>query len=185
METPPIPDHRHILDDPAESPTQTRSALLPMPRLTLVLLGTWLLLVNSLHPRMILLGVVFSMAISWISSRFLPLTPVIHSWAAGLRFMPIFLWDLIVANLQVAFLILRVGRPLRSTWLEIPLHVSDPFAMSALASVISLTPGTVSARFDTERRVLFVHILDTADPVAEVARIKERYERPLMKVFEP
>lgn len=182
MEHPPILEGRHVLDDPP--PGVRRSALLPMPLFTLVLVVTWLLLVNSLHPRLILLGVIFAMVIAWVSSRFLPAAPKIHSWSTGLRFLPVFLWDIVVANVQVAIIILRVNKPLRSAWLEIPLDMRDPFAMSALASVISLTPGTVSARFDTERRVLLVHALDTADPVAEVARMKERYEKPLQKVFE-
>lgn len=182
MSAPTLPSHRHVLNDPPAG--ERRSRLLPLPLFTAALLVTWLLLVNSVHPRLILLGVVFSVAISWLSSRFLPLTPAIHSWSAGFRFIPVFLWDIVVANIQVALIILRVNRPPRATWMEMPLDMQDPFAMSTLASVISLTPGTVSARFDADRRVLLIHTLDTADPAAEVARMKERYEKPLQKVFE-
>lgn len=179
-----IPHHNgnDVLDDPQDG--SKRHALVPMPLFTLVLIAAWLLLVNSVHPRLVLLGVVFSLAVAAVSSRFLPRAPAVHSWIVGLRFMPVFLWDIVVANVQVAWLILRFWRPLRPAWLEIPLDMKDPFAMSTLASVISLTPGTVSASFDAERRVLLVHTLDTGDPAAEIALIKERYERPLRKVFE-
>ncbi len=176
-------ERNHVLDDPP--PTERRHPLLPLPLFTLVLIVAWLLLVNSVHPRLILLGVAFSLAIALASHRFLPRAPAIYSWSTGFRFLPVFAWDIVVANVHVAWLIVRVWRPLRPTWLEIPLDMKDPFAMSALASVISLTPGTVSASFDSQRRVLSVHTLDTDDAAAEIARIKERYEAPLRRVFEP
>ena len=150
-----------------------------------MLIVSWLLLVNKLDARMLLLGVVFSLVIAKLTHRFLPRAPAIHRWSVGLRFMPLFFWDIAVANVQVAFRILRVWRPLQPAWLEIPLDMEDPFAMSTLASVISLTPGTVSARFDAQRRGLLVHTLHTGDPAAEIASIKERYEKPLRMVFEP
>ena len=52
-----------------------------------------------------------------------------------------------------------------------------------LAGTISLTPGTVSSDISSDGRALLVHALDVADPAAEVARIKQRYETRLMKVF--
>lgn len=172
---------RGALDAAGEPP---RWRLLPQPLFTLVLFGTWLLIVGSVHPRMLLLGAIFSVAITWFSHRFLPVAPEVHSWRAGLRFIPVFLWDIVVANMFVALLILRVDKTPRSRWLVIPLEMRDPFAMSTLASVISLTPGTVSARFDADRRVLYVHALDVEDPAAEIALIKTRYEAPLREVFE-
>ena len=89
-----------------------------------------------------------------------------------------------MANFQVAWIILfRRNRDLRSRWLVIPTELRSPEAITTLAATISLTPGTVSADISADGHALLVHILDVDDPEAEVARIKHRYERRLMRIF--
>lgn len=158
---------------------------LPNPLFSVVLVIVWLLMVNSIHPRLILLGVVFGIMIPWFSHAFLPVAPKIHRWGVALRFLPLFLYDLIVSNFAVAMTILRFWHTPQSVWLVVPLDISDPFGMTTLANVISLTPGTVSARLNADRTALLVHALDVTDPEKEIAGIKQRYEKPLMEVFEP
>jgi multicomponent K+:H+ antiporter subunit E len=166
-------------------PTARTFRFFPKPIYSVVLLAVWLLLVNSLHPRMILLGVVFGIMIPWYSHAFLPLAPRIHSWGAGFRFLPVFLYDIVIANFSVAATILRFWKQPNSVWLHVPLDIRDPFGVVTLANVISLTPGTVSSRLNGDRTALLVHALHVDDPAAEVANIKARYEKPLMEVFEP
>lgn len=157
---------------------------LPQPLVSLALMLLWLLLVDSLHPRMLLLGAAFGIVIPWLSVSLTPVTPHIYSWGALLRFLPVFFYDLVVANLNVAWLIIRPSGDLRSHWLVMPLDAKDPYTITTLASVISLTPGTVSARLNAEGTCLLIHALDVADPAAEVAQMKSRYEAPLREIFE-
>ena len=53
-----------------------------------------------------------------------------------------------------------------------------------LACIITATPGTVWARYDSARSMLTLHVLDVVDENAQVNVIKHRYERPLMEIFE-
>ena len=93
------------------------------------------------------------------------------------------LGDIVVANLQVAKLILGpVGR-LRPAFVEIPLQLNDELALTMLASIISLTPGTVSADLSDDKRMLLVHSLDVDDEEELVRSIQTRYEAPLLEVF--
>ncbi len=46
-----------------------------------------------------------------------------------------------------------------------------------------MTPGTVSADLDRERRHLLVHSLDVDDPDEAIRTIKQRYEAPLKQIF--
>jgi multicomponent K+:H+ antiporter subunit E len=57
-------------------------------------------------------------------------------------------------------------------------------AISLLANIICLTPGTVSARLSEDQRFLLVHALDCEDPQALIATIKTRFEAPLKEMFE-
>jgi len=160
-----------------------RKGLLPHPALSVVLLVSWLFLANSIHPRLVLLGAVWAVVIPLVTRGFMPASPKVR-WGALLRFLPVFLWDVMVANIAVAGLILSFGRATRPSWIVVPLDVTNPYAITTLANVISLTPGTVSAALGPDRRSLLVHVLDTADPVAEVAKIKSRYEAPMKEIFE-
>jgi multicomponent K+:H+ antiporter subunit E len=75
-----------------------------------------------------------------------------------------------------------VGR-LEPAFVEVPLDLRDPFVATILASIVSLTPGTVSIDVDQQRWVLYLHALDAPDPAALIREIKQRYEAPLKEVF--
>ena len=65
----------------------------------------------------------------------------------------------------------------------VPLDIANIHGIAALTSMITLTPGTVSAALSDDRRFLLVHVLHLDDPDALIAEIKARYEKPLMEIF--
>ncbi|MDO9474289.1 MAG: Na+/H+ antiporter subunit E [Caulobacter sp.] len=158
--------------------------LFPHPVLSATLGVVWMLLVNQFTFGALFLAVVFGLLVPLVTSRFWPDRPTLRFGPAMLGYLAIVLFDIIVANFQVAWLIVtRRNRDLRSQWLVIPLDLRSPEAITALAGTISLTPGTVSSDISSCGRALLVHAIDVADPEAEIARIKQRYEARLMKVF--
>ena len=159
--------------------------LLPHPFLTPALAGIWLLVVNSATPGQIGLGLALGWAIPLFTLRFWPETVRVYRPLTLLRFVATVLYDILVANLMVARLIL--GRPerLRPVFVVVPLALKSDLAISLLANAICLTPGTVSARLTPDRRHLLVHALDAADADQLAATLKSRYEAPLQEVFEP
>lgn len=161
-----------------------RQRLLPRPLFSLVLWATWLLASGSLSLGAVLLGGVLAVAIPWIFRDFWPEAPALGSVVALFRYLWIVAFDILIANLVVARLILGRSRSLEPAWLEIPLEVEHPYAITILASVISLTPGTVSSNVSGDDRTLLVHSLDCRNPDKEIERIKKRYESPLKEMFE-
>jgi multicomponent K+:H+ antiporter subunit E len=157
---------------------------LPHPLLTPALTVVWLLLNNSLAPGQVLLGLLLGWAIPRFTLAFWPERVRIHSPARLLRFAGVFLYDVLVANLAVARLILAGPRALRPAFVVVPLDLSNDLALSLLANTICLTPGTVSARLSADRRQLLVHALDCGDPAELVATVKTRFEAPLKAIFE-
>lgn len=156
---------------------------LPHPLLSLCLLLVWLLLVNDFGVGHWLLGAVLGWLIPLVSQLFWINPPRIHRPVKLCLFFLRVLVDIIVANLQVAKLILGPTSKLRPAFVEIPLLLEDELALTMLASVISLTPGTVSADLSDDRRTLLVHSLDVGDEAVLVHEIKTRYEAPLLEVF--
>lgn len=157
--------------------------LVPRPVLSLVIVAVWVLAFNRVTPLVLLGGIAVGVAIPLATARFWPEYPARFRYGAALRFGGVFLWDVLVANVRVAALVLGPRARLRPAFFVVPLDVKDPYVTAVLAAVISLTPGTVSADYAPERHVLLVHGLDVGDPAAEAARIKARYERALREVF--
>nr|WP_222623043.1 Na+/H+ antiporter subunit E [Ramlibacter cellulosilyticus] len=154
------------------------------PWLSAVVFASWLLLQGSLAPVHWIWAAVLALVLPWIAHDFIdtPVVPV-RAGAAMLRLAACVLWDIVRANLTVARLALDPTREPRPAWLRVDSSLQDPRALGLLATIITMTPGTVSCVIDEERRRIHVHALDAGDPAAVVAEILERYERPLQEIF--
>lgn len=159
------------------------SRWLPHPLLSLLLAGLWLLLNNTLSAGHLLLGLFLGWGIPLLCRPLLIEVPRIRRPAVLLRFILRVLSDILIANLNVARLVIGPRAQLRPAFVEVPMAIGDEFVLAVLTSVISLTPGTVSAALSADRRTLLVHALDVEDTAALVAEIKQRYEAPLMEIF--
>jgi multicomponent K+:H+ antiporter subunit E len=158
--------------------------LLPHPGLSGLLLVVWVLMANTVTAGGVLLGAALALALPKFTQPFWPDRPRVRFGRALASYVVIVLFDILVANFQVARLILfRRNRDLRARWLVVPIDLTTPEAVTVLAGTISLTPGTVSSDVSSDGRHLLVHALDVADEAAEVARIKTRYEARLLRIF--
>lgn len=159
------------------------SRLLPQPAVTVALVIVWLLAHNRISPGLVTLGVALGIAIPLTTQRFWPEYPRHVRYARVLPFLAVVLRDIAIANVRVARLILGRRSRLRPTFFELPLDIQGQLPTLLLASIISLTPGTVSSDLTEDGRTLLIHGLDVEDVDATVSAIKTRYERPLMEIF--
>lgn len=157
---------------------------LPQPLFSLCLWLIWLLLGNTLAPGQVLLGALLALILPLFTVRFWPDRPRLRHPLKLVRYIAVLLWDIVVANLVVARLILGPTRKLRPAFIRLPLDLCSEFAIVVLANTISLTPGTVSADLSLDRRSLLIHALDVEDEAQTIAHLKRRYERPLQEIFE-
>jgi len=170
--------------------TSTREELknarrwLPHPLLSLFMWAQWLLLANEISGGHLVLGALLAWLIPYATQSFWPQAMTLHKPWVAIKFTVRVLGDIILANLVVAKLILGSPKKLKPAFITLPLELEQDFAITLLASTISLTPGTVSADLTPDGRYLIVHTLHTDDPAATLATIKERYEAPLKEIFE-
>ena len=159
-------------------------SLIPHPLLTLLIVVVWVLL-NGLSWGAVVLGLILGIVVPRLTSAFWPDRPIVKSPLTIVEYVVIVLTDIVVANFQVAYLILfRRGEDLHSQFVTVPLDIRTPEAISALAGTITMTPGTVSASLSADGRALLVHCLETDDPEKTVSDIKARYESRLKRIFE-
>ncbi len=158
--------------------------LMPHPLLTALLAVVWILLQNEVSAGMVVFGIILGILIPWGTSIWWPDTP--RGFRPGKMILYIFIviWDIIVANIQVAWIVVSVpNAKLKPAWVVIPLELRLPEAITLLAGTITLTPGTVSADLSDDGHELLVHVLHTDDPDAVRDDIKSRYERRLKEIF--
>lgn len=155
----------------------------PLPLVSLAILGMWMVLATSPSRGNLLLGTALAVAIPLVTKAFWPDNPSIHRPLIGVAFFVRVVGDILIANWQVARLVVGPVERLRPQFIAVPLDISHPFVATLLGSVVSLTPGTVSVEIDMHARRLLVHCLDVEDSEQLIATIKSRYEAPLKEIF--
>ena len=158
--------------------------LLPAPLLSALLFVAWLMLSESASSGHCLLGLVLALTVPWFTERLRPDKPRLKAWAAVLRLGAVVLKDIVLSNIEVARRVLGPQSALTPGFVWLPLTIRDPHGIVALAGIITMTPGTLSAELSADRRHLLVHAFNLTDADALVADIKARYEAPLLEIFE-
>lgn len=156
---------------------------LPSLPLSLAVLVLWLLLVAQLSVGQFLLGLVFAIALPAAAGLLQPERARFGRGRAVFVLVRRVLWDIVLSNVEVARRILGPERALTPTFVWVPLELTSIHGITALASIITLTPGTVSAELSEDRRHLLIHCFNLADAEQLLATIKARYEAPLKEIF--
>jgi multicomponent Na+:H+ antiporter subunit E len=154
------------------SPTSrgTLAARLPV---VVVLTIVWTLLWGSVQPLTVLGGIVVAVVvmtafpfprIPW-TGRFRPLPAV--------RLVGTFLYELVVASLQVAWIAIRPAAPPASAVIRVDLVTRSELLLTITAELISLVPGSLLIELDSERGRIWLHLLDGSTP-ERVERAREK-----------
>jgi multicomponent Na+:H+ antiporter subunit E len=96
-----------------------------------------------------------------------------------LRFAGFYLWELVLANLRVARAVLAVRPKLVPAVIAIPLEARSDLAITLLANLITLTPGSLALDISTDRAVMYVHTMQAEDIDQVRLDIKELEARVL------
>ncbi len=94
-----------------------------------------------------------------------------------------FLWELVLANLRVAYDVVTPTHHMRPGVIAIPLDAQTDAEITALANFITLTPGTLSLDVSEDRKVLYIHAMYIHDREALRREIKSGLERRVLEVM--
>ncbi|WP_372980940.1 Na+/H+ antiporter subunit E [Marinobacter sediminum] len=154
----------------------------PQPWLSLILFVIWQFLSDGVSGASVVLGLILAWGIPQMTQAFWPERPIFTKpWRLPAYLMRV-LWDIVIASVQVARLILSPRKP-RPIFVCYPLELEQPLAISLLASTISLTPGTVSVDVSDDNKILLIHALDAESSEEVINAVRTRYEQPLQEMF--
>lgn len=157
----------------------------PSPPLSLALLVVWLLLNQSLHPATIVMGTLLALVVPLVTRSLRPASVRMRHPLTALKLVGVVVHDLTVSAWAVARAILtRRIRDIDSHFVSVPLEMRDANGLAVLSMIVCLTPGTAWHELSGDGSALLLHVLEMGDHDAFIAMIKNRYERPLMEIFE-
>ena len=98
-------------------------------------------------------------------------------------YLPVFIWQLVLANLDVARRVLSPKIPLNPGFVKVDTELEGDFAKLTLANSITLTPGTLSV--DVDDQDIYIHTVDVKGKTQEENKknISSTFERILGVIF--
>jgi multicomponent Na+:H+ antiporter subunit E len=101
-----------------------------------------------------------------------------------ITFILFIIWEITLANLRVAYAVIMPSQQIRPAIIGIPLDekIID-IEIVALATVVSLTPGTLSLDVSPDRDMLYVHTMFIGERDQFERRLKQEFERRLLEIF--
>ena len=149
----------------------------------ILLTFVWIALTGNIDFLNFLFGFVVSFAILWVitfnrgKSKYFKILPKL------VAFMFFFLYELIKANIQVAYDVITPKFYMTPGIVKVPLDAKTDIEITLLANLISLTPGTLSLDVSDDKKVLYVHSMYITDKEEFIDGIKSGFERRLLEIL--
>jgi multicomponent K+:H+ antiporter subunit E len=148
----------------------------------IALVALWLLL-NGISVGQLLLGVTVTTIAIFGTRRLRDGATRLHAPLTAAKLLVVFGYDIVRANIDVAKRILGPEAAIRPGYFWYPIALKHPAAITTLAAMITMTPGTLSASLSKDRRQLLVHTFHLDDQAAVIEEIRARFETPLAEIF--
>ena len=100
-----------------------------------------------------------------------------------LRLLGIVTWDVVVANLRIAYEILTPTMHNLPAVYAYEMEARTDAEVTLLALLITFTPGTLMLEASEDGRVLYVHMMFSTPREEFTRSLRERLERPLLRVL--
>ncbi|GAB4422200.1 MAG: Na+/H+ antiporter subunit E [Anaerolineae bacterium] len=152
--------------------------------LNILLALAWTALTGQFDPVNFMSGFVLGYLVLWLAQRMAGPSNYFKKVYQIISFVLFFMDALIRANLRVAYEVITPPYTMRPGIVAIPLEVKTDAAITLLANLITLTPGTLSLDVSADRRVLYVHSMYVDDVEQFRREIKEGFERRVLEVFQ-
>jgi len=103
-----------------------------------------------------------------------------------LYYIPLFIWECIKANIDVACRVCHPDLPINPGIVKVKTTLKSDTGLTFLANSITLTPGTMSVDIDPQNGFLYIHWIDVKDKDIEKATeiIVKTFEGVLKRIFE-
>jgi multicomponent Na+:H+ antiporter subunit E len=158
--------------------------------LFIIALLTWTFLTWPPDLEHLLVGILISAFVSFVIGDMFVKRPHLFKHPSRylwfLYFVPIFIWECLKANFDVAYRVAHPDLPINPGIVKVKTTLTSDTGLTFLANSITLTPGTMSVDIDRENGFLYIHWIDVKDKDVEKATeiIVQTFENILKRIFE-
>ncbi len=142
----------------------------------------WMLLRQDYSLLEFAIGYVVGLALLYVLRRFLMFDFYFRRVIAIFKLILLFLWELILANIDVIKIVLSPKLNIEPGIIAVPTKLKTEWEVTLLASLISLTPGTLSMNFSDDGKTIYVHSIHVPDKEAMIKQIHNSFEKAIMEV---
>ncbi len=146
-------------------------------------LVVWMLMTWELDPGNLMVGALVSLAGSLLYGEAMAgrphkaLNPLRYLWF--LYYLPVFLWEMVKANIDVAYRVLHPRLPIDPGLVKIRTGLKSETGRTLLGNSLTLTPGNTTVDIIGDQ--MYIHCIDVNRRVDVTAG---RYERIIARIFE-
>jgi multicomponent Na+:H+ antiporter subunit E len=128
-------------------------------------------------------GFVVGFMVLFFTRRIVGAPRYVGKFFQAISLIAFFLWELLLANLRVAYDVLTPRHRMVPGVIAIPLEARTDSEITILSNLITLTPGTLSLDVSADRRVLYIHAMYIDDAEKVRQKIKNGFERRVLEVL--
>jgi multicomponent Na+:H+ antiporter subunit E len=151
--------------------------------LNIVLTLIWIALTGSFTYINLFFGFIINFFVLWIVSRDSPDKRYFTIAFKIIGFFFFFLYEILKANFQVAYEVMTSNLHMKPGIVKLELEARTDLEITFLASLISLTPGTLVIDVSDDRKVMYVHGMYLEDRAKFIEFIKSGLEKPLLNIM--
>lgn len=157
----------------------TKSMLLNNLLLTII----WVLATGTLTEENFIFGFLISFGILYIITinsqdrKYFTILPKLVS------FFFFMFWEIVKANLVTVKESLYAKSKLKPAIIKIPLMVETDIEISLLATLVSVTPGTLVMDISDDKKVMYLHVMHLESKEDFVDEVKNKFEKRLLEIL--
>ncbi|MGO1244028.1 MAG: Na+/H+ antiporter subunit E [Sphingobacterium sp.] len=151
--------------------------------MNLLLSGIWVALTGSMYYTNFLFGFLLGFFVLWIMSRTETDQRYFYRVPKVISFLFYFLYELLKANIQVAFDVVTPRYFFKPGIVKYPLSAKTDFEINLLTTMLSLTPGTLILDVSEDKKTIYIHVMYLTDPETFVKETKTGLERRMLSIL--
>ncbi|WP_026828165.1 Na+/H+ antiporter subunit E [Exiguobacterium artemiae] len=150
--------------------------------LNILLAFLWMFLANSFSTSSFIIGYLLGLIAMFAMRRGFSSRFYLGPFIALIRLFIRFLYELIVANLQVLSIILKPRLDIKPGIFAYETELEHNWQITLLSMLITLTPGTLVVDISDDNKTLYIHALHMPEAEDAVASIRNSFEKAILEV---
>src|SRR5690606_8670718 len=151
--------------------------------MNLLLSFIWVALRGSLSYSDFIFGYLLGFGILWIMNRHEDDRRYFYRVPKIIGFFFFFLWELLKANVQVAYDVITPKYFFKPGIVRYPVNPQTDFEVKMLSTFISLTPGTLIIDVSDDKKAIYIHVMYLRSEEHFINSIKTGVERRLFEIL--